>query len=240
MRLGRCSVTQQVHPDDVDAGVLEQRGEPAALPGTGERSAPAVDECDGWGARGHGDARLGPSLWSLPQPFHRAAPPSSRRTNAHAHAPRRSRLRPDLQRRLHGAEPVRRAVADDVDLATPDGIGTTIPLVVSNMTAVAGRRMAETVARRGGIAVLPQDIPLDVVARVIDYVKRCHTVYETPITLGPDATVADALSLIHKRAHGAVVVVDDGVPLGVFTEKDGDGFDRFTQLRNVMSRGSTS
>ena len=33
-----------------------------------------------------------------------------------------------------------------VDLTTPDGIGTTIPLVVSNMTAVAGRRMAETVA----------------------------------------------------------------------------------------------
>ena len=36
----------------------------------------------------------------------------------------------------------------DVDLATPDGSGTTIPLVVANMTAVAGRRMAETVARR--------------------------------------------------------------------------------------------
>ncbi len=67
-----------------------------------------------------------------------------------------------------------------VDLRTPDGIGTTIPLVVSNMTAVAGRRMAETVARRGGIAILPQDIPVDVVARVIDYVKRCHTVFETP------------------------------------------------------------
>ena len=36
-----------------------------------------------------------------------------------------------------------------VDLTTPDGIGTTIPVVVSNMTAVAGRRMAEVVARRG-------------------------------------------------------------------------------------------
>jgi IMP dehydrogenase len=36
----------------------------------------------------------------------------------------------------------------DVDLSTSDGVGTTIPLVVANMTAVAGRRMAETVARR--------------------------------------------------------------------------------------------
>lgn len=37
----------------------------------------------------------------------------------------------------------------DVDLSTVDGSGTTIPVVVANMTAVAGRRMAETVARRG-------------------------------------------------------------------------------------------
>ncbi len=123
----------------------------------------------------------------------------------------------------------------DVDLTTPDGIGTTIPIVVSNMTAVAGRRMAETVARRGGVAILPQDIPIDVVGKVIDYVKRRHTVFETPITLGPDATIAEALSLIHKRAHGAIVVVDNGDPVGVFTEGDGDGFDRFAQLRNVMS-----
>ncbi|MDP4706059.1 MAG: IMP dehydrogenase, partial [Ilumatobacteraceae bacterium] len=43
----------------------------------------------------------------------------------------------------------------DVDLSTPDNIGTTIPLVVANMTAVAGRRMAETVCRRGGLVVLP-------------------------------------------------------------------------------------
>ena len=55
----------------------------------------------------------------------------------------------------------------DVDLTTPDGVGTTIPVVVANMTAVAGRRMAETVARRGGMAVLPQDIPLDIVGENI-------------------------------------------------------------------------
>jgi IMP dehydrogenase len=123
----------------------------------------------------------------------------------------------------------------DVDLTTPDAIGTTIPLVVSNMTAVAGKRMAETVARRGGVAILPQDIPLDVVARVIADVKASHPVYETPITLAPDDTIGDALSLINKRAHGAVVVIDDGRPVGVFVDKDADGFDRFTQLRHVMS-----
>ncbi len=123
----------------------------------------------------------------------------------------------------------------NVDLTTPDGIGTTIPLVVANMTAVAGRRMAETIARRGGVAILPQDIPIDVVGGVIESVKRCHPVFDTPITLGPEATIGDALSLINKRSHGAVVIVEDGVPIGVFVGKDADGFDRFTQLRNVMS-----
>jgi IMP dehydrogenase len=124
----------------------------------------------------------------------------------------------------------------NVDLRTPDATGATIPVVVANMTAVAGRRMAETVARRGGLTVLPQDIPVDVVETVIDYVKSRHTVYDTPITLSPTHTVGDALALIHKRAHGAIVVVgDDDSPVGIFTEHDAVGFDRFSQLKNVMS-----
>jgi len=123
----------------------------------------------------------------------------------------------------------------DVDLATTDGTGTTIPVVVANMTAVAGRRMAETVARRGGLVVLPQDVPLDVVADVVRRVKACHPVLDTPVTLPPDGTVVDALHLIQKRAHAALVVVDGGRPVGVVTEADCRGVDRFTQLHHVMT-----
>ena len=123
----------------------------------------------------------------------------------------------------------------EVDLATADGSGTTIPIVVANMTAVAGRRMAETVARRGAIAVLPQDIPMAVVADVIAWVKERSLVYDTPITLAPTATVGEALNLLPKRAHHAVVVVEDERPLGVVTEADCSGVDRFTQLHRVMS-----
>ncbi|WP_168711497.1 GuaB1 family IMP dehydrogenase-related protein [Streptomyces sp. RKND-216] len=123
-----------------------------------------------------------------------------------------------------------------VDLSTPDGTGTTIPLVVANMTAIAGRRMAETTARRGGLTVIPQDIPLDVVAEVTSWVKRRHLVLDTPITLAPQQTVADALALLPKRAHGAGVVVHEGRPVGIVTESDLSGVDRFTQLSEVMSR----
>ena len=109
----------------------------------------------------------------------------------------------------------------DVDLATIDGTGTTIPLVVANMTAVAGRRMAETVARRGGLAVLPQDIPPDVVRDVVALgqgppPRRRHRRSRCRRT----APVGDALALLPKRAHGAVVVVDDGRPVGIVTEAD--------------------
>lgn len=125
----------------------------------------------------------------------------------------------------------------DVDLTTPDGLGTTIPVVVANMTAVAGRRMAETVARRGGLTVLPQDIPLDVIGENLRYQKSRHPVFETAITLGPTETVGAALNLIHKRAHGVLVVVDEERrPIGIFAERDAAGFDRFTQLQNVMKR----
>jgi IMP dehydrogenase len=124
----------------------------------------------------------------------------------------------------------------EVDLTTPDGVGTTIPVVVANMTAISGRRMAETVARRGGLAVLPQDIPVDVVTEVVSWVKARHPVYDTPITLSPTSTVGEALALLTKRAHGIVVVVEDGgVPVGVVTDGACQDVDRFTQLSQVMA-----
>jgi IMP dehydrogenase len=122
-----------------------------------------------------------------------------------------------------------------VDLRTSDGTGTTIPLVVANMTAIAGRRMAETTARRGALTVIPQDIPVDVVADVIAFVKSRHLVHDTPITLDPSATVGDALVLLTKRAHGAAIVVEQGRPVGIVTERDLLDVDRFTQVRTVMS-----
>ncbi len=124
----------------------------------------------------------------------------------------------------------------DVDLSTTDNTGATIPLVVANMTAISGRRMAETVARRGGLTVIPQDIPLPVVTEVISWMKSRHILFDTPITLEPHQTVADATSLIHKRAHGAIVVVENNKPLGIVMEEDWEGVDRFTQVHRIMSK----
>src|ERR1700750_291330 len=115
----------------------------------------------------------------------------------------------------------------DVDLATDDGSGTTIPVVVANMTAVAGRRMAETGGRRGGMVGPPQALPITVVQRTVDFVKSRDLVVDTPVILAPDDSVSDAMALIHKRAHGAAVVAFEGRPIGLVTESCCDGVDRF-------------
>ncbi|MGL4743291.1 MAG: GuaB1 family IMP dehydrogenase-related protein [Dermatophilaceae bacterium] len=123
----------------------------------------------------------------------------------------------------------------DVDLTTADGTGTTIPLVVANMTAIAGRRMAETTARRGALTVIPQDIPIEVVTDVVAWQKSRHLVYDTAIALEPTRTAGEALALLQKRAHGAAVVVHGEEPVGLVTEGDLTGVDRFTQLADVMT-----
>ena len=128
----------------------------------------------------------------------------------------------------------------DVDLATTDGTGATVPLVVANMTAIAGKRMAETVARRGGLTVIPQDIPEPVVRDVVRFVKSRHLVLDTPIELAPHQTVAEAMALIPKRAHRAAVVVDDGRPVGVVGLHDCEEVDRFAQVHQVMRPASVT
>ncbi|WP_460766796.1 GuaB1 family IMP dehydrogenase-related protein [Mariniluteicoccus flavus] len=130
----------------------------------------------------------------------------------------------------------------DVDLTSTDGVATPLPLVVANMTAISGRRMAETVARRGGIAIIPQDIPTDVVSSAMARVKDAHTVFDTPVTVSPSTTVGEALSLLPKRAHGFVVVVEgdrrdgDLKPVGIVHPSDAAEHDRFAQVHEVMNR----
>jgi IMP dehydrogenase len=133
--------------------------------------------------------------------------------------------------------PSRSSVASrfDVDLATTDGSGATVPVVAANMTAVAGRRMAETLARRGALTVLPQDVAPEAVTEIVSWIKSRHPVWDTPLVLHAGDAVAEALSLLPKRAHGTVVVVDDGGrPVGTVDEADCTGVDRFTRLADVL------
>ncbi|MFT3889278.1 MAG: GuaB1 family IMP dehydrogenase-related protein [Arachnia sp.] len=128
----------------------------------------------------------------------------------------------------------------DVDLTSTDGLATPTPLVAANMTAVSGRRMAETMARRGGLTIFPQDIPADVVAKSIGKVKAAHPVFDTAVTVSPDTTVGMTLSLIAKRAHGVAVVVDEQQRvIGLVSPQDAAAADRFAQAKDVMTSDVT-
>lgn len=125
----------------------------------------------------------------------------------------------------------------DVDLTVGDPTGSTTPLVAANMTAVTGKRMVETMARRGGLGILPQDIPGDVVARETAWVKSCSPHHESVRRMNPEDTVRDALTQMHRYAHSSVVVTDaQGGFVGMVTDADCRDVDRFTQLHVVMRR----
>ena len=54
--------------------------------------------------------------------------------------------------------------------------------------------------------------------------------------MAPTDTVGEAMNLVTKRAHNAVIVVEGDRPVGVVTAGDCAGVDRYTALERVMSR----
>ncbi|HEX5859421.1 MAG TPA: GuaB1 family IMP dehydrogenase-related protein [Microbacterium sp.] len=94
----------------------------------------------------------------------------------------------------------------DVDLSPGDGTAAKIPIVSANMNSVTGARLAATLARRGGLGVLPQDMPLQGLDAAIRWVKAQPVPWDTPLVLPPEATVAEASRLLPATdGHGIVV-----------------------------------
>ena len=95
--------------------------------------------------------------------------------------------------------------------------------------------MAETMARCRGIGVLPQDMDLATVGRIIRHIKQANPVYDTPLMVTGDATLRDVQGIILKRAHDMVVVVDhDQKPLGIITHADLREKDQYTPAAELM------
>ncbi|MEV8214560.1 GuaB1 family IMP dehydrogenase-related protein [Leifsonia sp. NPDC077715] len=103
----------------------------------------------------------------------------------------------------------------DVSLAPNDGTGATIPIVSANMNSVTGKRLAATLARRGGLGVLPQDMRLQDLDDAIRWVKAQPVGFDTPYDARPDESVADVLRRIPPvEGHGIVVSDASGAYLG--------------------------
>jgi IMP dehydrogenase len=109
----------------------------------------------------------------------------------------------------------------DVSLAPQDGTGATIPVVSSNMNSVTGPRLAATLARRGGLGVLPQDMHPQDLEAAIDWVKQQPTVFDSPFVMSPDQSVEEALTVVPPLAgHGIVLHDDTGKYVGCLAALD--------------------
>lgn len=123
----------------------------------------------------------------------------------------------------------------NVDISSTDGTGTTIPVVSSNMNGVTGRRMVETMARRGGLGVFPQDTPLHLMRESIDWIKTRDTLFETPLFVGLDDRVLDVRHLAEKRNHPAICVLDEQQELlGIVHIPDTEGIDQFASVQTLI------
>ncbi len=122
----------------------------------------------------------------------------------------------------------------EIDVTPVVPFWTHIPIVSSNMNAISWRRMAETLARYGWLAVLPQDMDIETLKIIITSLKSADIHYDSPITMKASHTIRDALWVITKRAHNCVIMINDqGKALSIFKPQDLEKLDQFTLLGNI-------
>jgi len=102
------------------------------------------------------------------------------------------------------------------------GIAMNIPLLSSAMDTVTESRMAIAMAQAGGIGVIHRNLDLEFQAAEVRAVKRFVSgIVDTPITLRPDQTLADAKALQARHGVTGFPVVDErGRVTGIVTNRD--------------------
>ncbi len=116
------------------------------------------------------------------------------------------------------------------------------PAISAAMDTVTESEMAIAMARNGGIGVLHRNLSIDDQAAQVDMVKRSESGMITdPLTVGPEATLAD-LDKLCGRFHisGLPVVDKDNTLVGVITNRDmrfiaAEDYDKL-KVKDVMTR----
>ncbi len=97
-----------------------------------------------------------------------------------------------------------------------------IPMVSAAMDTVTEAPLAMALAREGGIGMLHKNMSIERQAEQVRRVKRSESGLITdPITLSPEATVADAQKLMRENKIGGIPIVDANHKLvGILTNRD--------------------
>ncbi|MDX3457859.1 IMP dehydrogenase [Streptomyces sp. ME02-8801-2C] len=138
---------------------------------------------------------------------------------------------------LPGASEVLPNAVDTSSLISRN-VRVNIPLLSAAMDKVTESRMAIAMARQGGVGVLHRNLSIEDQVNQVDLVKRSESGMVTdPITVNPDATLAEADALCAKfRISGVPVTDGNGKLLGIVTNRDmAFETDRSRQVREVMT-----
>jgi len=110
---------------------------------------------------------------------------------------------------------------DTSTLLTPQ-IKLNIPVVSAAMDTVTESAMAIALAREGGIGVLHKNMTIEEQCIEVDMVKRSESgMILNPVTLSPEQTIGDALTLMKKYSISGIPVVDvSGKLVGILTNRD--------------------
>ena len=131
----------------------------------------------------------------------------------------------------------------DVDISAPftSGIRLGVPIVSAAMDTVTEFEMAIALAREGGMGIIHKNMSIDQQAQQVDRVKRSESgMIFDPVTLGPEATLAEARRKMKEFSISGVPVVDEaGLLVGILTNRDLIFEDDYSRpVREAMTRDS--
>ena len=110
----------------------------------------------------------------------------------------------------------------DVKTRISKNVTLNIPIVSAAMDTVTEHRTAIMMARLGGIGVIHKNMDVESQAKEVKRVKKSESGATTdPIFINPEATVAEALSLMSDLHISGVPVIDkDRKLIGILTNRD--------------------
>ncbi len=112
-----------------------------------------------------------------------------------------------------------------------------IPLVSAAMDTVTESRLAIVMAQEGGIGVVHKNMSPAEQALEVSRVKRYESgMVSDPITIDPDMSIRDVLTLTRQHRISGLPVVRDGQVMGIVTNRDLRFEDRLDEpVRNIMT-----
>ncbi len=101
-------------------------------------------------------------------------------------------------------------------------ISLNVPVISAAMDTVTDSTMAIAIAQIGGMGILHKNMSITAQAEEVRKVKRAESgMILDPVTLSPDATIAQALKLMKDNRIGGIPVVDEkGKLVGIITNRD--------------------